>query len=730
MARGTGGKETAITPTVVSRAAGAITGAVRGAFDGWFGPGRPLTAIAPEQVAGRGYDYPYGINLTYTPRQEQGQENVGFPMLRRFAEPTQGGLDLLRLAIETRKDQMASQKWQLRGRKKDDDGGDKARAVEMLMRRPDGVNTFHGWMRQILEDHLVIDAVAIYPRTAGGRPLFEVVDGATIKRVIDEGARTPLPPLPAYQQVLKGLPAVDYTTTELGYYAYNLRSNRLYGMSRVEQVIGIVSIALNRQLSVLSYYTDGNVPDAFIGVPDTWNPDQIRQFQQYWDALLAGNVEDRRKARFIPGGTTITFAKPDLLKNEFDEWLARIICFCFSLSPEALVKQTNRATAETAKEAATEEGLEPMKLWFKDVVDDLLDRMGAAELEFTYLDEEILDPMVKAQVIQIFTGNKPIISLNEARRMAGLIPATPAEMEEIRPPAPEIPPPGTEEPPKKPGANGEVVPSKDKAEKRHSAGRTLPRLDTNTKLDRRTETALRRAARKSLTAIRRAMLAALADRRSATKLAKADLGEDDIRRLLAALTPAQLKALRDAIEDAAASYASERATAAMFHVEDLVRGDFDALLEQANRDAVAWASDRAGELVTEVTESTIDGIRELVTSAIDEGATVSDLADHLSDAFEFSDARAAVIARTETSFAENAGTLLGWRRSGVVSGKVWLVGDAEVCDECDALSDVEVPLDADFPNDGGDGPPLHPNCRCTTAPVVIDRSDEIGAEGE
>jgi SPP1 gp7 family putative phage head morphogenesis protein len=741
---------------MISRAAGSIAGMVRGAaagaFDGWFGPGAPLRAIAPPDTAGRGFDYGFGVNLNYTPRQELGQESVGFATLRRLASPDQGGLDLLRLAIETRKDQMAAQKWQLRGRKKDDDGGTKAREFEIFLRHPDGVSTFRTWARQLIEDHLVIDAVAIYPRVASGRPLFEIVDGATIKRVIDDGARTPLPPLPAYQQVLKGVPAVDYTTKELGYYPYNLRSNRLYGMSRVEQVLGIVSIALNRQLSIASYYTDGNVPDAFIGVPENWNPDQIRQFQTYFDALLNGNIEERRKARFIPGGMNITFAKPDLLKDEFDEWLGRVICWAFSLSPEALVKQTNRATAETAKEGAKEEGLEPLKLWLKDVVDDLLERAGAPDLELAYIDEEIIDPLVKAQVIQIFGGNKAIADLNECRALAGLPPASPEQEEKLRPPAPDFsvagngngfpPKPGEKLDPKKdpkflgagdpkdgaPNDTKDEGNPTDKAEKRHSAGRLLPGLQPNGKLDAKTERAVRRAAAKSLDLIRRAVVAA-AKKGKAGKLAKGDVSDDDLQRILGSLSKDQLQALRSAIEDAVAQYASERASAAMFAVEGLVPGDFESLLEQANRDAVAWASDRAGELVTEVSDTTIEGIRDIVTGAIDDGLTNSELADELSAAYEFSEARSMLIARTETSFAENAGTLIGWRASGCVAGKVWLVGDAEVCEDCDALDGVEVPLDADFPDDGGDGPPLHPNCRCSLAPVVIERETaDVGEE--
>jgi hypothetical protein len=93
--------------------------------------------------------------------------------------------------------------------------------------------------------------------------------------------RTPLPPDPAYQQVLKGLPAVNYSRDELIYAIRNPRTNRVYGYSPVEQIIMTVNIAMRRQLSQLQYYTEGNIPEAMIGVPDPWNPDQIRQFQDY-----------------------------------------------------------------------------------------------------------------------------------------------------------------------------------------------------------------------------------------------------------------------------------------------------------------------------------------------------------------------------------------------------------------------------------------------------------------
>ena len=79
---------------------------------------------------------------------------------------------------------------------------------------------------------------------------------------------------------------------------------------------------------------------------------QIGQFQAYWDALLEGDTAQRRHARFVPATISKSFVqtKDAGLKDDYDEWLARIVCFAFSVSPQALVRAMNRATAETAPE--------------------------------------------------------------------------------------------------------------------------------------------------------------------------------------------------------------------------------------------------------------------------------------------------------------------------------------------------------------------------------------------
>ena len=196
---------------------------------------------------------------------------------------------------------------------------------------------------------------------------------------------------PAYQQVLKGLPAVNYSARDIIYRPRNVRAHRVYGYSPVQQMLMTVNIALRRQLWQLDYYAEGSIPDALIGVPQGWTPDQIKQFQDYWDTEFSGDLARRRRAKFVPGETAASVhqTKEPEQKNDFDEWLARIICFAFSVPPQWAVKAMNRATADNQSAQAEEEGLEPTKEWVKDLIDEIVaDEFASPDLELTWLDED------------------------------------------------------------------------------------------------------------------------------------------------------------------------------------------------------------------------------------------------------------------------------------------------------------------------------------------------------
>ncbi|MGE8130619.1 hypothetical protein ACQKQD_26935 [Methylobacterium sp. NPDC080182] len=113
----------AYTLTYGSAGAGSLTGQ----GSGWFGPSVPMRPTAPAEVAGRRFDYPTGYNLNTTARAF---EPVSFAQLRRLAD----GYDLLRLVIETRKDQAARmiERVEATGRQMDALGGKLDRMDEKL----------------------------------------------------------------------------------------------------------------------------------------------------------------------------------------------------------------------------------------------------------------------------------------------------------------------------------------------------------------------------------------------------------------------------------------------------------------------------------------------------------------------------------------------------------------------------------------------------------------------
>jgi hypothetical protein len=187
-----------------------------------------------------------------------------------------------------------------------------------------------------------------------------------------------------------------------------------------------VNIALRRQLWQLDYFSEGSIPDALIGVPASWTPEQIKQFQDYWDTEFAGDLARRRRAKFVPGDSarTVHQTKEPQHKDDFDEWLARIVCFAFSVPPQWAVKQMNRATADNQSAQSEEEGLEPTKEWVKDLVDEIIaEEFASPDLELHWLDEDDHDPeTVLADRLKLGA-----VTLNEMRGHLGLDPyANPA----------------------------------------------------------------------------------------------------------------------------------------------------------------------------------------------------------------------------------------------------------------------------------------------------------------
>lgn len=186
-----------------------------------------------------------------------------------------------------------------------------------------------------------------------------------------------------------------------------------------------------------------------------------------------------------------------------------------------------------------------------------------------------------------------------------------------------------------------------------------------------------------------------------------------------------------------------------------------------NARSVEWIQRHAAEMVTNISETTRDAIRQIIERSFKEGIAPSDAARMIRDVVglrpdqaravvrfrerlaeegvkgeelegrvdRYAGAqlrrRALVIARTETIAAANGGQQLLWEQ-GISQGliergrvrKVWITTadellDQEVCEPMPFLDDnKDVPVDGLFTTGEGDlvsHPPAHPNCRCAIA---------------
>jgi hypothetical protein len=122
----------------------------------------------------------------------------------------------------------------------------------------------------------------------------------------------------------------------------------------------------------------------------------------------------------MPADFKLIEARQPPLKDMYDEWLARIICYAFSVPASPFVSQVNRATSETLRLQATQEGLIPLKAWVKSALDHVIQVcMNEPGLEFVWVGDDAIDPLQQAQTLNILV-TAGIKTREEARADLGL----------------------------------------------------------------------------------------------------------------------------------------------------------------------------------------------------------------------------------------------------------------------------------------------------------------------
>ena len=430
-----------------------------------FGPGNPIIpgAINPINPATgrpepRRYEYQVAQNINIVPTRL-----VPFQTLRDAGD----SIDILRRCIEVIKSKIngldfdivlgndASEKIAA------ESGGDHVRAMAKAREKytdeinrmrefwenPDKANgyTWQDWINIAVEDILVIDAWAIYPQPTVGGDLygFQILDGSTIKPLIDDRGMRPLPPNAAFQQILYGFPRSEFSATEedpkadgeftsdqLAYMVKNRRSTTVYGFSPVERALPLADIYLRRQQWIRAEYTDGVLPELMFTTDEDWgtNPDLLLAYERILNDDLAGQTQQRKRARLLPKGLApiVNDGYGEKFKDTLDDYLITSICGHFGVQPSEIGFSPKGGLggagfSEGQAENAEAIGVGPLANWISKQLTNLsYTYLGMPrELEFKLLTSERRDTEENARKnqIEVTSAGK---SVNERRSELGL----------------------------------------------------------------------------------------------------------------------------------------------------------------------------------------------------------------------------------------------------------------------------------------------------------------------
>ena len=715
----------------------------------WFGPGIPLAPQAPSSVEGRQFDFPVAVNINFRPR---GTEAITFDQLKLLAKNP-----IVSMLIQRQKDLVCGVEWRIKPRTvKDPEAADDPfiQTLTDFFHEPDRQHDWAQWISGVLDQLMVIDAVSIYvrPTRGGGVYSCEVLDGAKIKPLIDELGHPPLPPDPAFQQVLKGLPARDYTSDELIYFPQVWRADRLYGYSRVEQAVDLIEQSIARLRSQLGHWTHGNVGEGYFEAPPNWTPDDIQLLETKWNQMMGGLIEGRSNSPFVPNGTVWHETKTNLLADTYDEFIIRMLCFPFGVAPTPFMKQAGlgHGSAESDKAAADEAGISSLLQYVTRLMNRIIRKhFNRPDLEFAWVEDREIDPDTASQVDDRRLKNGSA-TINEVRDRNGEPPIEGGDEPMIYLPTGPVPvaqvaqaAEDAEAARQQTVATGNAPPAagqeggKDGGEEGSPQATPKPGPALKKAADPKAQKRLAKALNSYLSKKAEALAKDLAG-----KLAKAAPPMDDQSgQISAALDDADWdwSDLPSIVEPIIAGVAVAAGTDALSELNL-----FDAaMLKRMTARASDYAQSRAAELVGmrivdgelvenpdpafSIADTTRQMLRRTITDAVESGASNQQLSSAIRDAAAFSSDRADMIARTETSMADNQGTIAGWKESGVVGGMQWLAAP-DCCDECQEIDGEIVGLDEGFPD--GD-PPLHPDCRCTVTAVLTDEMpDSTGGDSQ
>lgn len=666
-----------------------------------FSPGQALAPLtSPDGPPVRRFEYPIAVNLNRVPRQDY-PRLTPFDTLRQLAQDH----TVAALCIRVRSEHLASLDGAVVAKNKRDQQvlQRDCDAVDRWLQTPDGVTPRSAWLKILFRDLMEIDAPTIYkrPDRGGGLAALDIVDGATIKPIIDSYGR-----VIAYQQIIYGLQLTQYarhgvslgdefvvgefSPGELLYRPYWPSSTSPYGRPPMEDMLRIAQIAIQKQKFDLAHFTDGNIPAA-LAVFDgqTLNPDQVLSFEQNFNDDVAANPARTGYMKFVPFPVSIERLKEltegGRYESAQEEFNVKMTCAFYGITPSEIgfTADVNRATSEGQENVTYRISIRPIAQWLKTTIFDpiIQGELGYSALEWQWDYGESEDRLQTAQIDAIY---------------APLGAVSAQELRTLRYPDLDGPAPG---PPAVPGSPAAFEPpGRDPvmAVLKQDVPTAAPDAEER-------ETQIR--------SLQRAIRAALGNQAERVIEALQDATPDTVQAVVSALWPDEAPRLYQAIigiYDAMVA-AGLQAGAAMLPIQ----ADFGLV----NEPALQLARGRALHWAQTATKTSDKQIAQLIADWVETGGTMPALRERVrAISSRWGNERSETAAITEVTDIFARANQLAWRESGLVSGYVIeTAADERVCPICGPQQGQRRDL-----NDTANLPPFHGRCRCWIVPEVAD----------
>lgn len=432
-------------------------------FGAMLGPAAPLLPAPIDVVlddSGRAlprrYEFQVATNLNLT------QTEVPFQVLKSLAEQC----DVIHRAIEIRVGDIVKQDWSFdlsesavaeimkeqncshakAARIGREMYGDEINRLTAFWKNPSphSDRSWSDWITESLWQILTFDQWCIYPRyNLGGAIIgFDIIDAPTIKVLLDNRGDTPMPPSPAYQQILWGFPRGEFVaspesdgdfynspgkngefkTDQMSVYVKNRRTWSPYGYSPVEEAIPAATTYLDRQAWMRAEYQFGSMPTTFMKTNSMeLSLEKLAGYERVLNERLTGSTAERHRIKVLPDGFD-PIAMPavdERYKSDYDEFLLKRIASIFGVSPSSLGvvaraglgggKGQMQGEAESSETVSTR----PMENYIADCINSLNRRYLDADLNVTFVMQDRQSAMAgkeQADALQVslFSGQKTL----------------------------------------------------------------------------------------------------------------------------------------------------------------------------------------------------------------------------------------------------------------------------------------------------------------------------------